>query len=126
MDLKKPCKHCPFADTPTRIRFACEERAEEIAESAYRHGFPCHKSAEFVDDDDGRGGFHPRVDGQHCIGSVMLFINSGYDTWPGTGNRELSQRILDRLSPHLGMVFDDEESFIAANAPSIARAIGEG
>lgn len=116
MDLKKPCKHCPFADSAHRIRFSCEERAEEIAENAYRSGFPCHKSADYREDEEGEGGFYAHDAGQHCIGSIMLFLNSGYENWPGIGNRDLPDRTRERLCPHLALVFESEDDFIAANA----------
>ena len=118
LDLKQPCKNCPFGVADTRIRFSCEERAEEIAESAYRNGFPCHLSAEFYEDESGDGelsGYYPGRDTQHCIGSVMMFLNSGYDTWPGIGNRELPDIVLDRIRPALSMAWDSEDDFIAAN-----------
>ena len=28
--LKRPCKHCPFRNDETRIRFRCRDRAVEI------------------------------------------------------------------------------------------------
>lgn len=39
-DMTKPCANCPFRTGQGAIRFANRERAEEIEESAYRHGFP--------------------------------------------------------------------------------------
>ena len=116
MDLRKPCKHCPFSVAETRIRFACMERAEEIAEGAYRHGFPCHKSAVFIEDEEGdTSGYYAHDAGQHCIGSVMMFLNEGYDAWPGIDNRELREATLDRLRPNLRLAWDSEAAFIEAN-----------
>lgn len=116
MDLKVPCMHCPFSIAETRIRFACAERAEEIAESAYRNGFPCHKSAAFVEDEYGDGGFIAHAAGQHCIGSVMMFMNMDYgDGWPGVGNDDLPPTVVDRIWPNRHLAFQCEEDFIEAN-----------
>lgn len=113
--LKRPCKHCPFAPTDTRIKFACRERAEEIAESAYRNGFPCHESAECVEDGDGEEGFVFGPKTQHCAGASMMFLADSCGTWPGIGNDEdRAERLLDQLdwdAPH----YKSEEDFIDAN-----------
>lgn len=119
MDLKVPCKNCPFSVAETRIRFACAERAEEIAESAYRNGFPCHLSAELVEDDEGDDdGFYATEDGQHCIGSIMMIYQDTFcsgDGWPGIDNEELPEAVLERIWPNLHLAFDSEEAFIDAN-----------
>ncbi len=116
--LKRPCKNCPFAPTKTRIKFACAERAEEIAESAYRNGFPCHLSAintdEDGDDEDGGFVFGPKT--QHCVGAIMMFLSDGNDCgWPGIYNdEELAERLNDHVdwtAPH----YEREEDFIEAN-----------
>lgn len=115
--LKRPCKHCPFAPTKTRIVFSCKERAEEIAESAYRNGFPCHESATCVEDDNGDSNgyvFGPKT--QHCAGAIMMFIRDSHTAWPGLDNDEdLVEKLeahMDWKAPH----FETEEDFIAANA----------
>lgn len=93
--LKQPCKHCPFAPTETRIAFRNRERAEEIAESARVHGFPCHESA-VLDEEDSGYKFGP--DTQHCAGALMMMIADGYTSWPGIGNDDaLAGRLLDHL-----------------------------
>ena len=57
LQLKAPCKNCPFANRPERITFRARERAEELEELAYRHGLRCQLSAEVreqvVDGDSG-------------------------------------------------------------------------
>ena len=116
-DLKAPCKNCPFAETPTRIRFSCEERARESEESAYRNGFPCHLSAEGEEEPDGTEGFVAGRNTQHCAGAAAMFLNAGYDTWPGIDN---SERIAERLEARITQearlqCFEDEEAFFAAN-----------
>lgn len=120
-DLKTPCKNCPFRNDATRIRFACAERAKEIEESAYRRGFPCHLSAEAVEDDDTwdgeSGGYYAGENSQHCVGYIIMQIKEGGEgsPWPGIGN---SETLLDALALRVDMdapVFDSIEDFIAAN-----------
>lgn len=117
-DLKTPCKNCPFRNDATRIRFRTRKRAAEIEEQAYRHGFPCHLSAELVEDEDDLGGPHGYMQteaSQHCIGYVIMRIKEGCGAWPGIGNDEdlaesLSQRV-DLSAP----VFDNSDDFLSAN-----------
>lgn len=118
-DLKAPCKNCPFRTDETAIRFANRERAEEIEESAYRNGFPCHLSADYREDDEGYGEdgyvFDPGGKTQHCVGALILFMNDGYYSTPGTGNdEELFERLAARVDPK-APVFDCVEDFLAAN-----------
>lgn len=117
LDLKVPCKNCPFGDRPfpPRIRFSCPERAKEIAESAYRNGFPCHLSANDTSDEDEDGGFVFTEGTQHCVGAIGMFLNSGYDTWPGVDNDE---SISDdgRYAEARKIAFQSEDEFIDANA----------
>lgn len=113
--LKKPCKHCPFAPSKTRITFSGKERAEEIAEHAYRNGFPCHESAT-LDEDAEDAGFEFGKKTQHCAGAVMMFLADGNDSgWPGINNDEdLAERLsmhVDWTAPH----YESERDFIEAN-----------
>lgn len=115
-DLKKPCKNCPFGKAETRIRFACRERAEEIEESAYRNGFPCHLSAENIELGEDEDGYVFAGDGttQHCAGAAGTFLNDGYDTWPGIDNDDdLGERLA--LQIDLSACWDSVEDFFAAN-----------
>lgn len=117
-DLKTPCKNCPFRTDETAIRFACGERAENIAEQAYRSGFPCHLSAEFYEDEIGDGensGYYAGDNSQHCAGALIMFINDGHISTPGTDNNEaLFTRIMNRLDFN-SPVFKTEQAFIEAN-----------
>jgi hypothetical protein len=114
-DLKTPCKNCPFRTDEAAIRFRCASRAEEIAESAYRNGFPCHLSAE-IDEDDEEPGYEFGENTQHCAGAIIMFLKSDYGSgWPGIGNDE---DLAERLSTQMNMdapVFDTEEEFIEAS-----------
>jgi hypothetical protein len=129
-DLKTPCKNCPFRSDETAIRFACRERAEEIEESAYRNGFPCHLSADSIEDEDTRdgesGGFVPGENTQHCVGYIILQIKAscGGSSWPGIDNDEA---LLDRLEAQVDLdapVFDSVEDYLAANNNVLAKPQG--
>lgn len=116
-DLKTPCLNCPFRSDKTAIRFACRERAEEIEESAYRNGFPCHLSAVDTSEDDPEyGGYVFGENTQHCAGYIIMQLNEGYDSpWPGIYNDE---DLLDKLAMQMDRkapVFADSEAFFSAN-----------
>lgn len=119
LQLKTPCKNCPFANRPTRITFSCRERAEEIAESAYRNGFPCHLSAHCEEDDEmfegSEGGFVFKRDGstQHCAGAIGMFLNDYNETWPGIDNREINSGLWEKAC---AVAFESEEAFLEANS----------
>ncbi len=114
--LKRPCRNCPFSTVETRIKFSCRERAEEIAETAYRQGFPCHLSAAYEEETDYRpGGFVFGEKTQHCAGAIMMFLADDHDCWPGINNDDgLADRLRERMdwtAPH----FESEEAFLEAN-----------
>ena len=117
-DLKTPCKNCPFRTDEAAIRFSCRERAEEIEQSAYRNGFPCHLSAEYREDDgfehDGYV-FDPSGKTQHCVGALIMFMRDGYSSTPGTNNDEDLFERLEAQVDHKAPVFDSVEDFLAAN-----------
>lgn len=112
-DLKVPCKNCPFADRSTRIKFACRERAEELAETAYRNGFPCHLSAvDTSDEDPEEGGYEFGPNTQNCAGAIGMFLNDGQTEWPGIGNEEPRGDWAEAMK----VAFESEEAFIEANS----------
>lgn len=117
-DLKVPCKNCPFSSGPHRITFACRERAEEIEETAYRQGFPCHLSAEERESWDGEETFFEFGENtQHCAGAAAMFLLDGYDSWPGIDNDEdLGERLRDQLAEAFPLVFQSAEEFFEANS----------
>ncbi len=114
--LKRPCKNCPFTPEDTRIRFVDKKRAAEIAEGAYRDGFPCHLSAVDSDPDcisEGGGGYVFGEKTQHCAGAIMMFLRDGHESgWPGIYNDEdLAERLeshMDWKAPH----YESEDDFI--------------
>lgn len=119
--MMRPCTNCPFRTDAVAIRFANRERAEEIEESAYRYGFPCHETAVHVEDDeDGSDGYHMGDQSQHCVGYTIMQIKGGGGPWPGIGNDD---ELLDRLEGRVDLtspVFDSDEEYFAANAGGYA------
>lgn len=110
-DLRTPCKNCPFRTDAPAIRFAARERAEEIEESAYRNGFPCHLSANYTGDDDEDGGYVFGENTQHCAGALIMYAESG-------GNvpfEHLPDRQQDRVLARLDFnapVWENEQTFL--------------
>ena len=123
-DLKSPCKNCPFRSDGTGIQFACRERAEDIEESAYRWGFPCHRTATLVEDSpyEERDGYHFGEDTQYCIGHAIFELHNGCQTpWPGIGNDEdLVSRLLDQVDM-TAPVFQSREAFLDAHTTPSRR-----
>lgn len=118
-NLKRPCRHCPFRTDETAIRFRCRERAEEIEESAYRYGFPCHESADLIEHDDidyGQDGYVFGQNTQHCVGFIIMQLKSGSGSpWPGIGNDEdLYNRLCGQVD-WSAPVFEDTDAFLEAN-----------
>lgn len=117
-DLRTPCKNCPFRTDETAIRFACRERAEEIEESAYRNGFPCHLSAELNEDDED-GGYEFGDNTQHCAGATLMFQIGGF-----SGNvpfERLPDRQQDRITSRLDFdapVYDGPDAFLDSYGPA--------
>lgn len=125
-DLKRPCKNCPFANTPDRIKFACRERAMEIEERAYRQGFVCHEHGETIENEDGDSeGIDFRADGssQHCFGAIAMYLKNGGGNVPWENltyddDGALEARWWDRVDMKaLATVFETQEEFYDANDP---------
>jgi len=116
-DLKTPCKNCPFMNTKDGIKFACRERAEEIEETAYRNGFPCHLSAVDTSDDYEDGGYEFSENTQHCAGALLMFLKDGYEN----GNipmERLDEDEQDRIKQRLNWkapVYESVEDFLDAS-----------
>lgn len=106
--LTKPCKDCPFRHD---IRpFLRRARAEEIVEGLERGEFPCHKTLECTDDEEGT-----RVGkkSQHCAGALIMLEK--------VDRPSQMMRIAERIGMYdrtkLDMdapVFDDPQDFIDA------------
>lgn len=119
-DLKTPCKNCPFRTDATAIRFACRERAEEIEEIAYRNGFPCHLSADHVEDDEGEGGYVFGDGTQHCAGALIMHSRDGDGNVPFLWLPEDEQdRVRDRLDWN-APVYQSADDFLDSYGPAEA------
>ena len=121
-DLIRPCDNCPFSTSPNRINFRNRERAQEIAELAYRSGFVCHEHGEDVEEEESSY-IDFRLDGssQHCFGALYMHLREGSGTVPWEHAVEedpsLEERWWDRLPPGSeDGVFENEEAFLVANA----------
>ncbi len=121
-DLVRPCKYCPFRNDETRITFQCRERAEEIAETAYRQGFPCHETAELEDEDSVRGaGYHATAESQMCGGFIAMKLReqdappSFQDNEEGLDEEELFDELESKVDFLNLPVFESEEEFLEAN-----------
>ena len=73
--IKKPCKHCPFRHDVKP--FLHPERAEDLAYSATNpySSFPCHKTTEHDDNDDGFGKTIEVETTKQCAGFLTLMHN---------------------------------------------------
>ena len=118
-DMKRPCLHCPFRTDDAAIRFSGRARAEEIEASAYLFGFPCHTTADYVEDAHGfddRAGYVFGDGSQHCAGSIIMLLKAYCGRpWPGIGD---DVRLLARLTATVDLdapVFDTPDDFIRAN-----------
>ena len=108
MDLKQPCKDCPFKNDLSYQRgWLGKERAEGIINDLYELdlSFPCHKTT---------GG---DMDEQHCAGAMILMER--------TERANQHMRIAERLNVYDrnklkmdGPVFDTPEQFISWHAGS--------
>lgn len=72
--MKKPCQHCPFRNDVKP--FLRPERAEELAYSVSNpfNDFPCHKTTEYDEDDDGNGDMLHAETSKTCAGFLTLRI----------------------------------------------------
>lgn len=120
-DLKTPCKNCPFRTDDTAIRFSGRERAEEIEESAYRNGLPCHLSADLIEDDEGDSGGYVFGDNtQHCAGATIMFMDGGGNIPFQRLDEDEQDRIAHRLD-YAAPVFASEGDFLDSYGPEAAE-----
>ena len=117
--MRRPCTHCPFRSDETGIRFATQERALDIYVTALIQGFPCHQTADYLDNDDDIDAPSGYVFGegtQHCAGFLIMRLKEDGDCpWPGIGNQDATLRRI-RENVDLGApVFDSMDEFMKAN-----------
>lgn len=69
--MATPCKHCPFR---TNIEgYLTKERVIEIAHSVLQgQTFPCHKTTQAVEEDDGGCDMQATDDSQECAGAAIF------------------------------------------------------
>jgi hypothetical protein len=70
--MKKPCAHCPFRNDVKP--YLTTERAEELAYAAQNpySSFPCHKTTEYEEDDNGEGEMVATENSKQCAGFLTL------------------------------------------------------
>lgn len=73
--MKEPCALCPYSKTNTL--WLHPERAEDFAYQAQNRytDFPCHKTADLVEDDDGFGEYRRGEKSLTCCGFLTLQVN---------------------------------------------------
>lgn len=119
-DMKRPCTLCPFRANEPAIRFASQERALEIALTGLIHGFPCHKTADYIDDDepDGQAGYVFGNGTQHCAGYLIMKLNEDDRfPWPGINNDDRILQHIKRNVDRTAPVFANTNDFIRASRP---------
>ena len=68
--LTKPCNNCPFRnDIKPFIR---PERVDQIEQACVNAEFPCHKTTEHDEDEDGYSIRVDNADTKHCAGALIL------------------------------------------------------
>ena len=116
-DLTTPCTNCPFRSDATRITFKSKDRAQQIEEQAYRHGFPCHVSAELHENQlTHEEGYVFGEQTQYCAGHILMQLHESTGSpWPGIGNdEELVEQLAEQMDWN-APVFENADDFIAAN-----------
>lgn len=73
--MKEPCGPCPYSRSKTL--WLHPERAEDFAYNASNRysDFPCHKTADLVEDDDGSGEYLAGERSLTCNGFLSLQVN---------------------------------------------------
>lgn len=98
--MASPCPHCPFR---TDIRgYLRRERVQEICESLMLHqqSFPCHKTTEEIEDDDGCD-MEATEASQQCAGAEIFLAHQGASTQMGRIAARLGMAVakLDMKAP---------------------------
>lgn len=81
-EMTAPCAECPFRnDIHGYLRL---ERVQEIVASCF-HGesFPCHRTTEAWEDDEGFEDMHATEDSQQCAGAEIFLAHQGSSTQMG-------------------------------------------
>jgi hypothetical protein len=73
--MKKPCQHCPFRHDVKP--FLHPKRGQELAYHSHNryNSFPCHKTTESYEDEDGTGRMGVTENSKECHGFMVLQAN---------------------------------------------------
>lgn len=113
MTLTHPCPQCPFrTDIPPYLYPA---RVRQIEASLVHGVFPCHKTTDWGDGDDGDGDteYVPTGEERHCAGALILLEKTGRPSqWMRISGRlgDYDRRKLNMAAP----VFNSWEAMTAA------------
>ena len=66
--MTAPCDMCPFLDAPNMRGTFTMRRLREFASGE----FPCHKTADNIEDDDGTSEFRANENSLHCAGALIF------------------------------------------------------
>lgn len=111
-DMSTPCPNCPFrTDIEGYLR---AERITEIASALARGGsFPCHKTTEEWEDEDGFSETIATDQSQQCAGASIFLAHQGVSTQ------------LERIAARLGMAADlDMEAPVCRSVEEMLRVHG--
>jgi len=88
--MRTPCAHCPFR---SNIRgYLTKERVVEIAHSVIQgQSFPCHKTTEAIENEDGSEDLEATADSVQCAGAEIFAAKHGCSSQ------------MSRISERLGM-----------------------
>lgn len=93
-NMSSPCPECPFRND--RPGYLTKARVIEIQRGLVRGEFPCHKTTESVETDEGQCDRAITAASKHCAGALILMENTG----------DVSQMV--RIAERLGMYDADD------------------
>lgn len=82
-DMVGPCDMCPFRND-LAAGYLTEDRLVEIVSSLFdQKTFPCHKTTEDIEEDDGSGARVVVEDSQACAGAEIFLLKQHRSTQLG-------------------------------------------
>ena len=103
--MATPCENCPFrTDIDGYLR---GDRVREICESLFQGAsFPCHKTTEDWEDDDGETDLIETENSQQCAGAEIFLAKQGMSTQMGRIAERLGMKVakLNMKAPVCGSV----------------------
>lgn len=74
--MTTPCRHCPFRNDIHG--YLTEGRVEELVASVLaQQSFPCHKTTEEIEDEDGDADLAATDDSEQCAGAEIFAMKHG-------------------------------------------------